>query len=207
MMRTKALIAMFIVVLVAVACGEPTGTEPPASASAPTTIAIAVDSEWQVPAGFGVVLPLTYEQVGEMLRNDPGSPPDLPEFSMSGEVGPDGESERVAIVVYSDGMSTEARPREVLTSWLKSSVGGDFPEIVVVHRNGVQWAMSRGQAQGPAQGSPQGVIAIVISEPETQRVWRLMCLVSSEVVSDEAADICEQVRDEFRPQSLTLPVP
>ena len=206
MARIKALIAMFIVVMVTVACGGPTDTEPPAGTT--TTIAIAVDSEWQVPAGFSVVLPLTYKRVGEMLRNDPGSPPDLPEFSMSGEVAHDGESVRLVIIAYSDGVSTEARPKEVLTSWLKSSVvGGDFAEIVVVHRNGVQWAMSRGQAHGPAQGSPQGVIATVISEPETQRVWRLMCLVSSEVVTDEAANICEQVRDEFRPQSLTVAVP
>ncbi len=37
-----------------------------------------------------------------MLRNAPGAPPDLPEFSMSGEVQADGEPERVVIAVYSD---------------------------------------------------------------------------------------------------------
>ena len=64
-----------------------------------TTVTIAVDSVWQVPSGFSVVLPLTNEGVGEMLRNDPGAPPDLPEFSMSGEVQADGEPERVVIAV------------------------------------------------------------------------------------------------------------
>ena len=37
-----------------------------------------------------------------MLRNAPGAPPDLLEFSMSGEVQADGEPERVVIAVYSD---------------------------------------------------------------------------------------------------------
>ena len=86
----KALIATSIVVLVAVACGGATDAQPPVR----TTVTIAVDSVWQVPSGFSVVLPLTNEGVGEMLRNDPGAPPDLPEFSMSGEVQADGEPER-----------------------------------------------------------------------------------------------------------------
>ncbi len=120
MARIKASMAMSMVVLVAVACGGPTDTEPPASTSTTVTITIAVDSEWQVPSGFNIVLPLTFERVSEMLRNDPGAPPDLPEFSMSGEVQADGKRERVLIAVYSDGVSAEARPKEVLTSWLKS---------------------------------------------------------------------------------------
>ena len=70
-----------------------------AQPSVRTTVTIAVDSVWQVPSGFSVVLPLTNEGVGEMLRNDPGAPPDLPEFSMSGEVQADGEPERVVIAV------------------------------------------------------------------------------------------------------------
>ena len=203
MVRIEASMAMFTVVLVAVACGGPTDTEPPASTN--TTITIAVDSEWTVPSGFSIVLPLTFERVSEMLRNDPGTPPDLPEFSMSGEVEADGKRERVLIAVYSDGVSAEARPMEVLTSWLESIVGADFADLMVIDRIGLQLATSRGQAQSPAQSSRQGIIVTVISEPETQRVWRLMCLVSSEVIGDEVARICEQVRDELRPLSLTGP--
>ena len=197
MTRIKAMIATSIVVLVAVACGGATDAQPPVR----TTVTIAVDSEWQVPAGFSVVLPLTNEGVGEMFRNDPGAPPDLPEFSMSSEVQADGEPERVVIAVYSDGVSAEARPMQVLTSWLEPSVGGDFAEPLALDRGDLQLATSRGQAQG-AQGSRHGVIMTVISEPETQRVWRLMCLVSSEVMSDEAQKVCEQARDEFRPLLL-----
>ena len=202
MYQIKPSIATFIVVLVVVACGGLPDVETPASIG--TTVTIPTDSEWQVPSGFNVVIPLTYKQVVEMLKNDLGSPPNLPEFTMSGEVATDGEPERVGIVVFSDGVSDGARPSEVLTSWFESFSGADFAEPVVLNRSGLQIAASRGHAQGPAQSSRQGAILIIIAEPETRRVWRVMCLVSSEVLSDEVARFCERISDEFRPIESSL---
>ena len=192
---------MFIGVFVAAACGGPTDTEPPSS----TTVTIAVDSEWRVPSGFNVMLPVACGRVIEMLKNDSGAPPDLPDFSMSGEVAAAEDVERVLIAAYSDGVSNEARPTEVLMSWIESTVGAEFAEPVTLDRGGLHLATSPGKAQGLAQSSPQGVLLIVISEPDTQRVWRLMCAVSSKVMSDEAARVCEEVSDEFRPLPLTAP--
>ncbi len=192
---------LFIVVFAAAACGRATDTEPPSS----TTVTIAVDSEWQIPPGFNVMLPVAYGRVIEMLKNDSGAPPDLPDFSMSGKVAAAEDAERVLIAAYSDGVSSDARPTGVLTSWIELFGGAEFAEPVTSDRGGLHLATSRGQAQGLAQSSPQGVLLIVISEPDTQRVWRLMCAVSSEVMSDEVVRVCEEVRDEFRPIPLSTP--
>ena len=110
-----------------------------------------------------------------------------------------------SLAAYSDGVYNDARPTGILTSWIELFVGAEFGEPVTWHRGGLYLATSRGHAQGPAQSSPQGVLLIVISEPDTQRVWRLMCAVSSKVMSDEVARVCEEVRDAFRPLPLSPP--
>ncbi len=208
MFRVRVSIATVLVVLIAVACGNPPGAEIEVSTDvAETTVSIALDSEWQVPSGFNVSLPMTNERLGTMLRNDAGAPPDLPEFTMLREGTPDQELETVVIAVYSDGVVADRSLSEMLDSWLNSFRDAKFGETVEGRRNGVQWAMSRGTAQGPGQLSPQGLIVIVITEPETQMAWRLSCLVSSEEVSDAVAGLCEQVRDGFSPQSMSAMAP
>ena len=199
-----------ILVLIAVACGSPSDTAPIGNTdaqattevdpAASTTFTIAGDSEWQIPSGFQVMPPPTRKQVDEMSANDVGAPPDLPAFSMTRESETGGEREHVVIVVYADGVSAKASPREVLASWTTESIAGaEYVAIVTVDRIGLQMATWRGQAQGPGQVSPQGVIAAVIYDLETHKVWRLLCTVSSEEVSDEVARICDQVQAEFRP--------
>ena len=209
-LKISASIAAVMVALVAVACGGPTDTEPPVSTVATgTTVTLGIDSKWQVPSEFDVGLPLTHEQVEVMIRNDRGGPPDIPEFTMSGEVATDEGPERVLIIIYSDGVSTEARPMEVLRPWLKLVQGADLGEgeITLVDQGGLEWALWRGQTLGFGQSSPQGVILTVISDPKTSMVWRLGCLATSEVMSDKVATVCEQVRDGFRPYSLTANAP
>ena len=105
----------------------------------------------------------------------------------------------VLIAVYSDGVSAEANPQEVLTSWTESIQGAEYAALVVTDGIGRQVATWRGQAQSVAQSSPQGIIVTVISDLETQRVWRLFCIVSSEETSDDVARICDHVEAEFRP--------
>ena len=194
--------ATAILILIAVACGNPTDADLTASigtvSSAGTTFTIADDSEWQIPSGFRVVPPPTRKQVDEMLANDVGAPPDLPAFSMTRESETNGELESVVIAVYSDGVSSEARPKEVLESWFNSIRRADFDVVIVMDRIGLQLATSRGQGQGHTQNSPQGIILTVITNLETQKVWRLSCFVSSKEVSDEVARVCQQVADEFR---------
>ena len=55
------------------------------------------------------------------------------------------------------------------------------------------------EARHASQSSPQGADLTVFLEPETQRVWRLFCFASTEVVDNKVARICEQVRDGLRP--------
>ena len=118
-----------MVALVAVACGGPTDTEPSVSTvSTGTTVTLGIDSKWQVPSEFDVGLPLTHEQMEVMIRNDRGGQSDVPEFTMSGEVATDEGPERVLIIIYSDGVSTEARPMEVLRPWLNLVQGADLGE-------------------------------------------------------------------------------
>ena len=203
--------ATVVLVLIAVASGNPFDTattvstkaeeSTDANTAASTTFTIAGDSEWQIPAGFRVVPTPTRNQVDELLANDVGPPPDLPEFSMTRESEASGERESVLIVVWADGVSAKADPREVLMSWTEDGIRrAEYDAVVVTDRIGLQSATWRGQAQSLAQSSPQGVIVTVISDLETQRVWRLLCIVSSEETSDEVARICDQVQAEFRPQ-------
>ncbi|MXZ02839.1 MAG: hypothetical protein F4Y88_03965 [Chloroflexi bacterium] len=112
---------------------------------------------------------------------------------------PDRELESVVIIVYSDGVSAKADPKEVLMSWTKDGIRlPEYDAVVVTNRAGLQMASWRGQAQAHGQ-TPQGLVAAVISHPETQRVWRLSCFVTSEEVSDEVARICDQFQAQFRP--------
>ena len=134
-----------------------------------------------------------------MSANDVGPPPDLPDFSMRREIEAGGERGWVLIIVWADGVSPESDPEEVLTSWSESIQGAEFNGIEVGDRVELKVATRRGQAQGHVQESPQGLIAAVISHPETQRVWRLSCFVSSEEVSDEVARICDRFQAELRP--------
>ena len=195
--------AAVILFLIVVACGSPTDTDPTASigtvSSTSKTVTIAGDSEWQIPSGFNVVLPLTYDQIVAMLANDVGVPPDIPDFTMTREATASEVQDRVVIAVYSDGVSAEADPMEVLTSWTETIAGAEYGAFVTVDRVGLHMATWRGQAHSLDQESPQGIIAAVISHPETQKVWRLWCFVTSEGVSDEVARICDQVQAEFRP--------
>lgn len=138
-----------------------------------------------------------------MSANDVGPPPDIPDFSMTRESETAGEREWVLIVVWADGVSAEANPREALMSWTEDGIRlAQYDVVLVKDRGGLQSAAWRGQAQSydrSGQESPQGMIAAVIFHSETQRVWRLSCFVSSEEVSDEVARICEQFQAEFRP--------
>ena len=200
---TIKLAATAVLVLIVVACGNSTGAGPTVNSNANdpaagNTVTIAGDSEWQIPPDFNVVLPLTYQQIGAMLANDVGPPPDMPDFTMTREVT-SGMQESVIIAVYSDGVSTEAGPREVLASWTESIAGAEYVAMVTVGRVGLEMATWRGQTQGPGQDSPQGIIPAVIYDLETHKVWRVMCIVSSEETSDEDARICDQVQADFRP--------
>ena len=193
--------AALLTSLLVVGCAGPGDIEP----STRTVVGIASNSEWPVPTGFNVLLPLTHERVTEIARNDPGTSSDLPEFTMLGDVEVSGETERVLVAVYADEGSGGARATEVLRSWIELLIEADFSEPVVSHRNGLLVATSRGQAQGPTRDSPRGVILVAISEAKTERVWRLMCSVSSEVVSDAVAQLCERIWGEVRPTDHVLP--
>ena len=129
-----------------------------------------------------------------------GGPPDIPDFSMTGEAETSGERESVLIVVWADGVSDKEDPREALMSWTENGIRlAEYDTVVVTDWIGLQSASWRGQAHILGQESPQGMIAAVISHPETQRAWRLLCFVTSEQVSDEVARICDQVQAEVRP--------
>ena len=193
MCKASAHVAVFIVVLVGLACGG--SQAQPAS----TTLTVALDSEWQVPSGFGVIIPLSDDRFWELLEHDRRDPPDIPEFSMWGEVLSGGELVQVSIAPFSDGLSHEARPAELLKSWFGSFENADFTEPVRRDRDGLHIATARGNARHPLESPPQGVDLTVFFEPDTQRVWRLFCLVSTGMVDNEVARICEQARDGFRP--------
>ena len=187
--------ATVIIFLIAVACGNSTN----AVSTSATIVTIAGDSEWQIPAGFSVVPTPTRQQGDAMSANDVGPPPDIPDFSMTRELEAGGERGWVLIIVWADGVSAESDPEEVLTSWTEDGIRhADYDAEVVVDRVGLQSATWRGKAQSHGQ-EPQGIIAAVISHPETQRVWRLSCFVSSEEVSDEVARICDRFQAELRP--------
>ena len=195
---TKKFTATAILVLLAVACGNSTN----AVSSSGTTVTIAGDSEWQIPSGFSVIpTPATLQD--DAMSNDRGPPPDLPDFSMRRELETAGERDAVLIIVWADGVSAQLDPKEVLMSWTKDGIRlPEYDAVVVTNRAGLQMASWRGQVQSydrNTQNSPQGMIAAVISHPETQRVWRLSCFVTSEEVSDEVARICDQFQAEFRP--------
>ncbi len=194
--------ATVILVLIAVACGNPTDADPTASietvSTAGTTITIAGDSEWQIPSGFRVVPPPNRNQVDPMESKYLGGPPDIPDFTMARKADTDRGLESVLIAVYSDGVSADSDTKEVLTSWTELIRRAEFDGIALVDRVGLQMATWRGQAQAHGQ-SPQGIIAAVIYDLETHKVWRLFCAVSSEETSDEVARICDQVQAEFRP--------
>ena len=189
------LTATAILVLIAVACGNPTN----AVSTSGTTVTIAGDSEWQIPPGFSVIPTSATLQDDVTSANDVGPPPDLPDFSMRREIEAGGEREWVLIIVWADGVSAELGPEEVLMSWTENGIRrAKYDAVLVTDRMGLQSATWRGQAQAHSQ-TAQGLIAAVISHPETQRVWRLSCFVSSEEVSDEIAQICDQFQAEFRP--------
>ena len=201
--------ATVVLVLIAVACGSPFDTattvstkaeeSTDANTAASTTFTIAGDSEWQIPPGFSVIPTPATLQDDAMSANDVGPPPDLPNFSMRREIEAGGERGWVLIIVWADGVSAESDPEEVLTSWTEDRIRhADYDAVVVVDRVGLQSATWRGKAQSHGQ-EPQGIIAAVISHPETQRVWRLSCFVSSEEVSDEVARICDRFQAELRP--------
>ena len=186
-----------ILVLIAVACGNPFGSDLPAN----TTFTIPTDSEWQIPPGFDVAIPPTRNKVDPMESKYLGGPPDTPDFTMARKSDTDKGLESIFIVVWADGLSANSDPREVLMSWTQDDGirHAEYDAVVVTDRIGLQSASWRGQAQSLGQESPQGIIAAVISHPETQRVWRLSCFVTSEEVSEEVARICDQVQAEFRP--------
>ncbi len=201
MRATRASMATFLVALVALGCGVPDAQPPTFDTERPasTVLTVALDSEWQVPSGFGIILPITHEGLREDLDHDRGDPPDQPEFSMWGEVPSGGELVQVTIAAFSDGASGETPLPEVLESFIGSFTNPDFAEPVAHDRNGLHIATARGNARHPLESPPQGVDLTVFFESETQKVWRLMCFASTEVVRDEVARICEEVRDGFRP--------
>ncbi len=181
-------------VLIVAACGTSTD----AVSISDTTVTIAGDSEWQIPPGFSVVpTPATLQS--DAMSNDRGPPPDLPDFSMKRDMEVGEERERVLIIVWADGESAESDPKEVLVSWTEGGLRlAEYDTVVVKERFGLQSASWRGQAQAHGQ-PPQGLVAAVISHPETQRVWRLTCFVTSEEVSDEVSRICDQFQAQLRP--------
>lgn len=196
---TQKFVATAILVLLIVACSNPTN----AVSVSGTTVTISGDSEWQIPSGFTVIPPPTREQTDAMLSKDVGPPPDLPAFSMTRESKVDGEDNSVLIAVWTDGISTNADPREVLISWTENGIRlAEYDAVVVNNRAGIQVATWRGQAQSYHrydQNLTMGMIATAIYHPESQRVWRLSCLTTSEKMSDEVARICGQLEAEFRP--------
>ena len=187
-------LAISVLCILLATCGNSTNTV----STSGTTVTIAGDSEWQIPSGFSVIPTPATLQDDAMSANDVGPLPDFPDFSMRREIEASGERDSVLIVVWADGVSVQTDPREVLMSWTEDGIRLAEYDTVVTDRIGLQSATWRGQAQAHGQ-SPQGLIAAVISHPETQRVWRLSCFVSSEEVSDEVARICDQIQAEFRP--------
>lgn len=197
--KFRALVALLIGALVPFGCFAPDTAERPDA----TIITIANDSEWSVPPGFSVTLPLSYRQIAETLKNDTPTLPDFPTFTMSrGADTADGRPGEL-IAIFADGISEASQAEDVMSSWFNSFTGADFPGPTVQTRNDLQIASARGHAQSPTESSPQEVILTVISEPQTQRIWRLLCLRASGSMSDDAVRACNQVTDEFSP----LPLP
>ena len=99
-----------------------------------TTVTIAGDSEWQIPSGFSVIpTPATLRD--DATPNDRGPPPDLPDFSMRRELETAGEREAVLIIVWADGVSAQADPKEVLMSWTEDGIRlAEFDAVVVTER-------------------------------------------------------------------------
>ena len=180
-------------VLVSVGC-----TSSPPSPTG-TTVTLAGDSQWQVPPGFELILPFTLEQAAMLLRNDTGSPPDIPEFTMSGDVEGSTGIEKMVIVVYSDWMSYETQVEDVLAHWQGFVTGAAFDEPSIDQRGSLSFATTRGVAQSLGQDAPQGFILTAIVDADTGRAWRFLCTVASEEVSDETARICEETRSSFHP--------
>ena len=188
---SRRLLATFLVIVLAsIACTSP----PPPTG---TTVTLAGNSQWQAPPGFEILLPFTYEQVVLMLRNDPGSPPHFPEFTMSGNVETSGEEEKMLIAVFHLRVLHEPQAKEELAHFLELVIGAAFDEPSIGHQDGLSFATTRGVAQPLGQDAPQRLILTAIVDSETGRVWRLMCAVDSAEFSDEAAQICEETRSSF----------
>ena len=194
--------ATVILFLIVAACGNPFGSDLPASNetaySAGRTVTIPADSEWQIPPGFDVEIPPTRNKVDPMESKYLGGPSDIPDFTMARKADTDRGLESILIAVYSDGVSVDSDAKEMLTSWTELIRRAEFDAIAVVDRDGLQMASWRGHAQALGQ-RPQGLIAAVIYDLEIHKVWRLFCTVSSEETSEEVARICDQVQAEFRP--------
>ena len=188
----RILVTLSACVLVSIACSSP----PPPNG---TTVTLAGNSQWQAPPGFEILLPFTYEQVALMIRNDPGSPPHIPEFTMSGDVEASGGREEMVIAVFHLRVLHEPHAREELAHWLKLVEGIAFDEPSIHHRDTLSFATTRGMAQSLGQNAHQGFILSAIVHADTGRVWRLMCAVDSEEFSDESAQICEETRSSFNP--------
>ena len=193
--RQRLLTAFLVTVSVSVGCVSPETPQP----TTLTTVSILGDSEWKVPPGFDVALPFTNERFALIIRNDPGPSPDVPEFTMSGEVEASGGRERLLIVVYSDGVSHETQATDVLASFQEKVVGGTFIDAEVTHQGSLSFATTRGVVQVPEEAKTVGLILTSIVEQDTGRAWRLMCTVESREVSDEIEQICEDTRSQFRP--------
>ena len=184
---------LFVIILACVLAGVACTSPPPTG----TTVTLAGNSQWQAPHGFEILLPFAYEQVALMLRNDPGSPPHIPEFTMSGGVEGSGGKDKVLIAVFFLRVLHEAKAIEELAHWEERVIGADFDEPSIDHQDGLSFATTRGMAQSLGQDAPQGFILTAIVHAETGRVWRLMCAVDSEEFSYEAAQICEETRHSF----------
>ncbi len=186
----RLLVTFLACVLLSVACSSPpTGT----------TVTLAGNSQWQAPPGFEILLPFTYEQVALMLKNDPGSPPSIPEFTMSGDVEVSGGKEKLLIAVFFLRVLHEPKAMEELAHWQERVIGAAFDEPSLDHQDTLSFATTRGVAQSLGQDAPQGFILTAIVDAETGRVWRLLCAIDSEEFSGEAAQICEETRSSFNP--------
>ena len=187
--------------MVLLACGQASTASTEHAAG--TTLTVVLDSEWQVPSGFGVRIPPTHFWARQLLEDTLEDAASQPEFSTEGEVPFDGGLARVTIALFSDGVSDETQPAEVLKSWLEIFVGADFTEPVRVDRDGLHIAVLRGHAQHVSQSAPAAFILTAFRDPETRRMWRLLCAEdAAEVVHDEVARVCQQFSDGFRPLEL-----
>ncbi len=198
------LIGVVVIPIMVVACGNSTNAEVREMAvDNITEVKIASDSVWRVPAGLSIVLPMTNERLHRMLVSEPTGPPDIPEFTIQGAIveGQD-EGQIIIAAIYSDGITDEADASAILTSWRNSFKGAEFGEIVSHGQGDVQWATTTGTVRSSVQSVPQAASATVFSQPETRRVWRLVCIMPSDAKSDEAIRICDQIREGFRPTHL-----